>query len=205
MKKVPLQPSFGEVKDLSSCFDAGLFPLSSIEEFKTLYDAFKKQFPKADHYPYAYRLNGLTKSSDDGEPGGSAGRPLVSLLEEHEVDGLLIVARYFGGSKLGIPRLRRAFVDSSTLALEQARLGQYVERFAYDIEVDYPTYETLRNFAKRKDFELSDVEFDINVRARILSSGRLDGLGEDLGIYTLNLGEPSIVQSLEEISHDSCK
>ena len=80
-----------------------------------------------------------------------------------------------------------------------------MERFAYDAEVDYPTYETLRNFAKRKDFELSDVEFDINVRARILSSGRLDGLGEDLGIYTLNLGEPSIVQSLEEISHDSCK
>ena len=199
MRRVPLAPSNGEEKDLSSSFLATLYPLSSVDQFKEIYDAFKKKNPKADHYPYAYVLGGLCKSSDDGEPGGSAGRPMMSLLQDKEIDGLLIVARYFGGSKLGIPRLRRAFLASCEDAIAHARLGEYKEVYSYEVEVDYPVYEILKSNAKRHSFSIESVHFDVKVRAEIRSSGRLDGLGEAIGLYDLDLGTPKIIQSLEEV------
>ena len=199
MRKIPLAPSFGEEKDLASSFIAGLFPLASAEEAKTLIDAFKKEHPKADHYPYAYCLNGLSKSSDDGEPGGSAGRPMMSLLEEKEIDGLLVVARYFGGSKLGIPRLRRAFLASCTQAISHGRYGAYFPVYSYAIELSYADYEILRNHAKRLSFWFEKVEFAINVHAEIRSGDRLDGLGEATGLFQLVLPEPIMLTSLQEV------
>ncbi|MBE6127508.1 MAG: YigZ family protein [Erysipelotrichaceae bacterium] len=198
-RKVPLSPSLGEEKDLASTFVTGLFPLPSVEDFKTLYDQFKKDHPKADHYPYAYCLNGLSKSSDDGEPGGSAGRPMMSLLEDKEIDGVLIVARYFGGSKLGIPRLRRAFLYSAENAIQNARLGAYSDVFVYPIEVSYSEYEILRSHAKRLSFSLEKVEFAINVRAEIHSGARLTGFGEAVGLFDLVLPEPEIRHVLQEV------
>lgn len=199
MRKIPLTPSLGEEKDLASNFIAGLFPLPSAEAFKELYDTFKKDHPKADHYPYAYCLNGTSKSSDDGEPGGSAGRPMMSLLDEREIDGLLIVARYFGGSKLGIPRLRRAFLASATQAIEKGRFGVYKEVFSYPVELSYSEYETLRNNAKRLSFSLENVVFDINVRTEIRSGARLDGLGEAVGLFDLALPEPQTQWTIQEV------
>lgn len=199
MSFVPLEPSDGEEKDLSSSFLATLYPLEDIASFKDIYDAFKKKNPKADHYPYAYCLNGMSKSSDDGEPGGSAGRPMMSLLQDKGIDGLLIVARYFGGSKLGIPRLRRAFLAAGEDAIAHARLGEYRPIYVYSIEVDYPIYETLKNNAKRHSFSIESATFDINVRAEIHSGGRLDGLGEAIGVYDLDLGEPQIIPMLQEV------
>lgn len=205
MKRVPLAPSQGEEKDLASSFVAELLPMEEAEQFKTLYEEFKKRHPKADHYPYCYRVRALGKSSDDGEPGGSAGRPMLSLLEEKDIDGLLIVARYFGGSKLGIPRLRRAFLAAANKAIEAGRFGTFVTRYEYDVELDYSTYEILKNNAKRHVFSIDDVIFDIKVRAKIHSGGTLERLGEKVGLPLLDLGTPNPVTILEEIPHDSSK
>ena len=202
MKRIPLRPSFGQEKDLASIFDAGLFPLEKAADFKSLYDQFKKDHPKADHYPYAYVLDGTSKSSDDGEPGGSAGRPLASLLEEAGVDGCLIVARYFGGSKLGIPRLRRAFLSAGKKALEEAFIGVEKTVYVYELEVSYSDYETVRNAAKRNSFSIEATEFSLNVRAQIKSSDRLEGLGEKVGLLHLVLPEPELKTSYEEETHD---
>ncbi len=190
----------GEEKDLSSLFLAGLFPLSDPNGFKTLYDQFRKDHPGADHYPYALCLGELNRSSDDGEPGGTAGRPMLSLLLEKEIDGVLIVARHFGGTKLGVPRLRRAFLSSAEQAIAHARFGVYQEMLRYDVEVDYPTYEILRNGANRGLFSLQNPVFDIKVHAEIRSGDRLDGLLQRLGLYGLELGEPRIERVLEEVT-----
>ena len=199
MPKLPLSPSLGEEKVLASDFIAGLFPLPSLEQAKDIYERFRKEHPKADHYPYAYSLQGNVKSSDDGEPGGSAGVPLASLLKDEDIEGMIVVARYFGGTKLGIPRLRRAFLASAENAIENARLGEMKERFAYELEVDYSAYETLQKYANRLSFSMEDVVFDIKVRLKILSGDRLDGLGEKVGIFDLALPSPHIETYLEEI------
>lgn len=198
MSRIPLNPSLGEFKDLSSDFVAELLPLDSLEGFKLLYEQFKKRHPKADHYPYAYRLGEAGKSSDDGEPGGSAGRPLLSLLADKDIEGAVIVARYFGGSKLGIPRLRRAFLSAAETAVEAARFGSYQTVYRYSVEVDYSTYEILKNNAKRFSFSLVDVNFDVNVRATVLARDKLDTLGEKVGLYDLDLGPAEETQVLKE-------
>ena len=198
MSRIPLNPSLGEFKDLSSDFVAELLPLDSLEGFKLLYEQFKKRHPKADHYPYAYRLGEAGKSSDDGEPGGSAGRPLLSLLADKDIEGAVIVARYFGGSKLGIPRLRRAFLSAAETAVEAARFGSYQTVYRYSVEVDYSTYEILKNNAKRFSFSLVDVNFDVNVRATVLARDKLDTLGEKVGLYGLDLGPAEETQVLKE-------
>ena len=199
MPKIPLFPSLGEEKVLASDFIAGLFPLSSLEQAKEIYERFRKEHPKADHYPYAYSLQGNVKSSDDGEPGGSAGVPLASLLKDRDIEGMVVVARYFGGTKLGIPRLRRAFLAASENAIEAAKLGESKERFVYDIEVDYSSYETLKKYANRLSFSIFDVDFDIKVSLRLRSGDRLDGLGEKVGLFDLQLPKPRIETYIEEI------
>ena len=199
MKRIPLTKSSGEEKDLASLFLAELIPLGSIAEFKGVYDAFKKAHPKADHYPYAYVLDGVAKSSDDGEPGGSAGRPMMGLLQNEDIDGALIVARYFGGSKLGIPRLRRAFLASCEQAIASGKYGTYRDVYAYDLEVDYSVYETLRGSADRIGYRLENVRFDLKVSAELRSGAILDGLGEKVGLYDLTLPEPHILRVLEEL------
>ncbi len=199
MPKIPLSPSLGEEKVLASDFVAGLFPLSDVDAYKDIYERFKKDHPKADHYPYAYCLGGCTKSSDDGEPGGSAGVPLASLLKEKGIDGMIVVARYFGGTKLGIPRLRRAFLSSAENAIASARLGQTKEYLVYDMEVEYSTYETLKKFANRLSFSVTDVVFDIKVQLKLRSGDRLDGLGEKVGVFDLVLPEPRVETYIEEI------
>jgi len=200
MPKIPLSTSLGEEKVLASDFVAGLFPLSEAEEAKDIYERFKKDYPKADHYPYAFCLSGVNKSSDDGEPGGSAGVPLAALLKEKDIDGMLVVARYFGGTKLGIPRLRRAFLSAATKAVENARLGERKERFVYALEVDYSAYETLKKYANRLSFSILDVVFGIKVQLKLYSGDRLDGLGEKVGLFDLVLPEPQRETFIEEIA-----
>ena len=199
MPKIPLTPGYGEEKILASSFEAGLFRLSSLAEAKDLYERFRKEHPKADHYPYAYCFQGNVKSSDDGEPGGSAGVPLAGLLKDNDIEGMVVVARFFGGTKLGIPRLRRAFLAAAEKAIENTKLGETKERFAYSLEVDYSAYETLKKYADRLSFSIDDVDFGMKVRLKIHSSGRLDGLGEKVGLFDLVLQEPDIETVIEEI------
>lgn len=199
MPKIPLTPGYGEEKILASSFEAGLFPLSSLTEVKDLYERFRKDHPKADHYPYAYCFQGNVKSSDDGEPGGSAGVPLASLLKDNDIEGMVVVARFFGGTKLGIPRLRRAFLAAAEQAKENTKLGETKERFAYSLEVDYSAYETLKKYADRLSFSLDDVDFGMKVRLKIHSSARLDGLGEKVGLFDLFLPEPDLETVIEEL------
>ena len=199
MPKIPLSPSLGEEKVLASDFVAGLFPASSLEECKEIYERFRKDHPKADHYPYAFVYQGSAKSSDDGEPGGSAGVPLASLLKERDVDGMLVVARYFGGTKLGIPRLRRAFLSAAEEAIKNARLGEEKRCYVYELEVEYSAYETLKKFANRLSFSVSDADFGIKVRLRLRSGDRLDGLGEKVGLFDLELPQPHEETHIEEI------
>ena len=175
--------SYGTFKDLGSTFESALIPLASPEDLKSAQEEFIKAFPKADHYPYAYRYEGLSRSSDDGEPSGTGGRALLSLLENKELDCcLLIVARYFGGTKLGIPRLRRAFVSSASEAIEHAKRYEKKEAYVYHLELSYSQYETLRKNQTRYDYELSNTSFDVNVITDLVSFATIEDPFDKMGL-----------------------
>ena len=193
------QPQLGTFSDLSSHFEAALIPLSSPEELKCAQEQFKVQFPKADHYPYAFRFEGLSRSSDDGEPSGTGGRALLSLLEQHELDRcLLMVARYFGGTKLGIPRLRRAFVAAGEDAIGKASLYIRKECYAYRLEISYSLYASLEKNQSRYQYELKDTSFDVNVSTTLYCFDRIDDVWEKLGISKEILPSPNITLTLME-------
>lgn len=105
-----------------SSFYGILAPIQSEEEAKRVIDKTRKQHPKARHVCYAYIVNQTQKSNDDGEPKGTAGRPLLELLNQYQLQNvILLVVRYFGGIKLGAGRLLRSYVETGALALKKSR------------------------------------------------------------------------------------
>ena len=117
-------PSEGLFKDQGSRFIALAYPVESEAEVKALMEAARKEYHDARHHCVAYRLGcggELWRASDDGEPSGSAGRPILGQIDSAGLsDVAVIVVRYFGGIKLGIPGLIRAYKSATAEALEKA-------------------------------------------------------------------------------------
>ncbi len=110
-----------EIVIQKSRFIAILLPLSKEEEISLFLKDIQKEYKEATHYCYAYIFNNQKRFSDDGEPNGSAGRPILNVLERQDYNHILaVVVRYFGGIKLGIGGLYRAYTQSVTKAFEKA-------------------------------------------------------------------------------------
>lgn len=108
---------------MGSKFIAILFPLNDDSLFKGILNDIKKEFNKARHYVYAYRVGQKSKSNDDSEPKGTAGRPLLELLHKKDMNNCaIVVVRYFGGTKLGAGRLLRTYVQSGVNVINVASL-----------------------------------------------------------------------------------
>ena len=100
--------SFYEIK--KSKFIGLLYKLDSIEEVDIILEEIKKEHKKARHYPYAYKFNSMAKKTDDKEPSGTCGTPILNVLERNNLNNhLLVVIRYFGGTKLGAGPLLRSY------------------------------------------------------------------------------------------------
>ena len=109
------------IEEMKSKFIAILMPISSVDDFKAKLKVIQKEHHKARHIVYAYRLDNVYKSTDDGEPKGTAGRPLLELLLKKDVNNIaLVVVRYFGGTKLGAGRLLRTYLNSGIEVLKEA-------------------------------------------------------------------------------------
>lgn len=135
------QPVVAEFKDRGSRFLAYAYPLSSVEEFKEKLKLLKEEHHKAVHHCFAYRMgtDGNTfRVSDDGEPSGSAGKPILSQIDSKELtDVLVIVVRYFGGTLLGVPGLINAYKTATALALQTTPIVQKQVEVIYKLHFDY--------------------------------------------------------------------
>ena len=110
------------------------------EEILNILEKIKKEHPKATHYCYAYNSKNYKKSSDDNEPTGTAGKPILNVLEKEELENVLVVIiRYFGGIKLGAGGLIRAYTKATTEALKKA-IYQEVQD-AYKVRIQFPYSE----------------------------------------------------------------
>lgn len=117
------QESTGFVELLKSKFYSFAVPVKDVDEFKARLEQIRKANPKAKHVVYAYRIGMASKSTDDKEPKGTAGRPLLELLMKKNLNYVaLIVVRYFGGSELGASRLLRTYVASGVSAINNAEI-----------------------------------------------------------------------------------
>jgi uncharacterized YigZ family protein len=135
------QPSFAEFKDRGSRFLAYAYPIKSATELKEKLQLLKKEHPKAVHHCFAYRL-GLDKNnfrtSDDGEPSGTAGKPILGQIDSKDLtDILIIVVRYFGGTLLGVPGLINAYKTAAALALQVTPFVQKNVTVQLKLHFDY--------------------------------------------------------------------
>jgi uncharacterized YigZ family protein len=133
--------STAEYKDRGSRFIAIAHPIRSVDDFKLRLNEIKKEHPKATHHCFAYRL-GLDgnsfRVSDDGEPSGSAGRPILGQIDSKElVNVLVVVVRYFGGTLLGVPGLINAYRSATALALQMTPLVQKQVEQEFRVHFDY--------------------------------------------------------------------
>jgi uncharacterized YigZ family protein len=134
-------PTTGEYKDRGSKFLSYAYAVRTLEEIKEHLQFLKKEHPKAVHFCYAYRLgtDGLQfRANDDGEPSGSAGKPILGQIDSFGFTNLLVVVvRYFGGTLLGVPGLIAAYKNSTHIALQLAEcIEKWVEQ-AVTVECDY--------------------------------------------------------------------
>jgi len=135
------KPSNAEFKDRGSKFIAYAFPIETADDFKQQLQLLKKEHPKAVHHCFAYRIGtdgNNFRSSDDGEPSGTAGKPILGQIDSKElVNVAVIVVRYWGGTLLGVPGLINAYKVSAAMALQVTPIVQKQVELVYSIEFDY--------------------------------------------------------------------
>ena len=151
-----------------SSFITLLIRIDNVDEITRHINDIKEKFKDATHYCYAYIINGCIKSSDDGEPGGTAGIPILDVLQKNNLTNILcVVVRYFGGIKLGASGLVRAYSRSVRDALKLTTLLQIIPSKIYEITFSYSSVKYIDNILKNeviinKDFN-ETITYKINI------------------------------------------
>src|SRR5678816_4262214 len=159
------KPAVAEYKDRGSKFIAYASPLISVAGFKERLTIIKKEHPKATHHCFAYRL-GLDgnnfRVSDDGEPSGSAGRPILGQLDSKQLTNVLIVVvRYFGGTLLGVPGLINAYKTTAAFAIQQTMIIQKPVLVNFRLQFDYMLMNEVMKLVKQFDCVLFKQELQL--------------------------------------------
>ena len=171
-------PSEGLFKDNGSRFIAFAYPVETEEEVKAIVAGLKKEYHDARHHCFAYRLGykgDVWRASDDGEPSGSAGRPILGQIDSLGLsDVAVVVVRYFGGIKLGIPGLIRAYKTSTADALSSARIIEKIASRHFRLHFDYLSMNSVMKVLK--DMDLPQRAQDFGERCSLEVTVRLTAI-----------------------------
>lgn len=165
------KPSIAEFKDRGSKFIAYAYPINGVAHFKNYLNLLKKEHPKAVHHCFAYRLgfNGdLFRVNDDGEPSGSAGKPILGQIDSKKLSNVaIIVVRYFGGTLLGVPGLINAYKSVSSFVLQTVPIIQKSILIGYSLQFDYTLTNAVMQIIKQIGCEANNQEFNLFSNLRI--------------------------------------
>lgn len=187
--KTILIPAEAELKVSKSKFISQIYPVTNPEEVNQTLISAKKKYYDAAHHPYAYRL-GLDANnfrySDDGEPSGSAGKPIIEAIDKFELTNtLIVVTRYFGGVKLGVGGLRRAIFQASELAVQNSQIVTKQITEDFKIMFDYKYIGAVMNFLEKEQIViLSNTSDDkVKLECSVIVS-KIEKFKEELGKLT---------------------
>jgi uncharacterized YigZ family protein len=164
-------PSEGLYKEKGSRFIAFAYPVCSESEIKQYLNELKKKYYDARHHCYAYRL-GVEGESwravDDGEPSGSAGKPILGQLLSNNLTNIVVfVVRYFGGIKLGVPGLINAYRSATADAIINAEIVEKEDKDGFSIEFNYLAMNDVMKIIKDEQIEIVKQEFEIVCRIEL--------------------------------------
>ena len=156
--------SEGLFRDRGSKFLGFAYPIASDQEIKNIVADLKKEHPKANHHCWAMRWStdrSVFKLNDDGEPSGTAGRPILNtLLSKNITNVAVVVVRYFGGTLLGVPGLINAYKSATELALAEAKIIENTVNDVYTVAFDYLQMNEVMRIVKDDNLQLLEQAFD---------------------------------------------
>ena len=161
-----------EIEEKRSKFIANIFYVENMEEVEKIIKQTKKKYYDARHNCYAYIVkeenNVLKRFSDDGEPSGTAGSPILNVIEKNNLcNVLIIVTRYFGGILLGAGGLVRAYTESATKAVEKANVTEKQLGYEIEIELSYQDLPKLKYYCEKKQINILNINYETHVMCRM--------------------------------------
>lgn len=166
--RIPAARHRTEIVVVNSRFLTTVGYAPTVDDAKAFIHAVRVEMPDAHHHVYAFRVgygNSIIEGmSDDGEPSGTSGPPVLAVLRGHDIgDTVIVVTRYFGGTKLGTGGLVRAYSDAAREGLEALPLIRKIERTLLGLELPYPTYEPIKRMIAQYEGEIEEETFAENV------------------------------------------
>ena len=163
-----------EININKSRFIGIITKIYSQDEFDTIMNNVKELYPKATHYTYAYRLIDYYKVSDDGEPSSTAGLPILNIIESEDLyNTIIIVVRYFGGIKLGVGGLIRAYSTTAKECIKDKNI--LINSSIITINIDYTNIKELDNILNKVNCKIIDKSFDKDITYKInIDNNQLD-------------------------------
>ncbi len=167
------KPSNAEFKDRGSKFIAYTFPIATADDFKKQHQLLKKEHPKAVHHCFAYRIGtdgNNFRASDDGEPSGTAGKPILGQIDSKGITNVaVVVVRYWGGTMLGVPGLINAYKTATALALQVTPVVEKQIEVNYSIEFDYTLMNEVMMIMKQYNCAIhaNEMQLFCNIRVGI--------------------------------------
>ncbi len=163
------------LKEKGSKFIGFAYPINNEEELKNILEKIRAEHPKATHHCYAYRM-GLSgenyRANDDGEPSGSAGLPIYNQLLANEITNVIvIVVRYYGGTRLGVSGLVKTYKESAKMTLEEA--NTIIKELEIDIQIQFNFNQQNIIFTLLSKFDAKIVNFDSREKAAITAKIKL--------------------------------
>ena len=166
------EPGSGEIVEKKSRFIGYASPAKTTEEAEEFVSSIKKKHYDARHNCYAYVIGGnseVMKYSDDGEPQGTAGRPILNVLTGMQLsDCVVVVTRYFGGTLLGTGGLMRAYTDAAKAAVQAAHIREVKKRIVAGLVIEYKDMDRFKNMLTGFEAEIVDTEFTDKVSLSIM-------------------------------------
>lgn len=182
------------MRERSSKFLSFIYPVENEEQIRETLDALRKRYFDATHHCYAWRLGPRGeqfRANDDGEPSGTAGKPILGQMLSHEItDCLIVVVRYFGGTKLGVPGLIAAYKESAANAIEAATVVERTVDRKLTAHFPYITMNDVMRVIKEEQPRITGQEFDNLCTMHLtIREGRADILIEKLKKAGASLSE----------------
>ena len=191
------ETSSAEIVEKKSKFIANIFYVESIEDVENKLKEIRKKYYDAKHNCFAFRLDkdNISRFSDDGEPSGTAGSPMLNILEGRNLSNVLvIVTRYFGGILLGTGGLVRAYSDATIKAIENANIVSKVFGNVVNIEVEYKDLDNFKYYLKNENINIEDISYVEKIIIKIeLTDEELKKINQLKNERKLNINKIDII------------
>lgn len=188
-----------EIVEKKSKFIASLFYVNTVKEADELVKSIKKKYHDAKHNCIAYRIMEedkiVERSSDDGEPSGTAGAPMLSILQKNNLCNILVVVtRYFGGILLGTGGLVSCYSNVTLKALDKAKKIKKCRGLEAQVKLEYSNLETFKYFCKNEEIQITNIEYLDKIICKIeAENSKIEKIMQDIKLKEIIINEITVL------------